>query len=244
MKIRVKFSKTGHMRFVGHLDMLRYFQKAIRRSALPIKYSEGYSPHQIISFASALGLGTEGSAEYMDIELEDEKINGLSSAKAIALLNESMCEGMEILSFKRLPRSSRNAMSLVASAQYRVYFLKEKESGGRTEENGEYPDEVFLRSCIGRLMEREKIVVEKKSREKIVLQDIKPLIYRIEAEEWEGHSSFFLHISQGSTDNLKPQLLMEALHTYGELPRYPYRIRRTGLYTEEGRSLEEYGEDF
>ena len=69
MKYRVKFSKNGPVRFVGHLDMMRYFQKAIRRAGLPIKYSEGFNPHQIMSFAAPLGVGVTSDGEYMDIEL-------------------------------------------------------------------------------------------------------------------------------------------------------------------------------
>ena len=49
MKIRIKFAKTGVMKFVGHLDVMRYFQKAIRRAELPIAYSEGFSPHMLLS---------------------------------------------------------------------------------------------------------------------------------------------------------------------------------------------------
>ena len=51
MKIRIKFAKTGVMKFVGHLDVMRYFQKAIRRAELPIAYSEGFSPHMLLSFS-------------------------------------------------------------------------------------------------------------------------------------------------------------------------------------------------
>ena len=51
MKIRIKFAKTGVMKFVGHLDVMRYFQKAIRRAELPIAYSEGFSPHMLASAA-------------------------------------------------------------------------------------------------------------------------------------------------------------------------------------------------
>ena len=60
MKVRIKFSKLGNMRFIGHLDIMRYFQKAMRRAKIPIKYSEGFSPHQIMSFASPLSIGVEG----------------------------------------------------------------------------------------------------------------------------------------------------------------------------------------
>ena len=51
MKVRIKFTKEGPMKFVGHLDTMRYFQKAIRRAELPIAFSGGYSPHMIMSFA-------------------------------------------------------------------------------------------------------------------------------------------------------------------------------------------------
>ena len=53
MRIRIKFRKYGVMRFIGHLDIMRYFQKAMRRANIDIAYSEGFSPHQIMSFASA-----------------------------------------------------------------------------------------------------------------------------------------------------------------------------------------------
>ena len=64
LKIRVKFEKTGVVRFIGHLDIMRYFQKAMRRCAMPIKYSEGFSPHQIMSFGAPLSLGMESIGEY------------------------------------------------------------------------------------------------------------------------------------------------------------------------------------
>ena len=67
MKVRIKFAKSGVMKFVGHLDMMRYFQKAMRRADIDIKYSEGFSPHQIMSFAAPLGVGITSDGEYLDI---------------------------------------------------------------------------------------------------------------------------------------------------------------------------------
>ena len=54
MKIRIKFTKQGPVKFIGHLDVMRYFQKAMRRADVDIKYSEGFSPHQVMSFAAPL----------------------------------------------------------------------------------------------------------------------------------------------------------------------------------------------
>ena len=59
IKVRIKFSKHGVMRFIGHLDIMRYFQKVFRRAEIDIAYSGGFSPHQIMSFAQPLGVGLE-----------------------------------------------------------------------------------------------------------------------------------------------------------------------------------------
>ena len=66
MKIRIKFSKTGVMKFIGHLDIMRYFQKAIRRAEIDVTYTGGYSPHQVMSFAAPLGVGLESQGEYFE----------------------------------------------------------------------------------------------------------------------------------------------------------------------------------
>ena len=60
MKIRVKFSKYGPLRFIGHLDVMRFFQKAIRRAGIDVVYTNGFSPHQVMSFAAPLGVGLCG----------------------------------------------------------------------------------------------------------------------------------------------------------------------------------------
>ena len=98
MKIRIKFRKYGTMKFIGHLDVMRYFQKAIRRSEVNIRYSEGFSPHQIMSFAAPLGVGITSKGEYVDIEVLDTE----NSKKMIDRLNA--------------------VMSIVAAADYSLVF--------------------------------------------------------------------------------------------------------------------------
>ena len=99
MKIRVKFSKHGAMKFIGHLDIMRYFQKAIRRAEIPIVFTEGFSPHMVMSFASPLGVGIESEGEYMDIEIKEP----LSTEEAVRRLDAVMSEGMRILDFRQIP---------------------------------------------------------------------------------------------------------------------------------------------
>ena len=98
MKIRIKFRKYGTMKFIGHLDVMRYFQKAIRRAEVNIRYSEGFSPHQIMSFAAPLGVGITSKGEYVDIEVLDTE----NSKKMVDRLNAVMSEGFEILEYKLL----------------------------------------------------------------------------------------------------------------------------------------------
>ena len=110
MKIRIKFAKEGAMKFVGHLDMMRYFQKVMRRANVDIRYSEGFSPHQVMSFAAPLGVGITSRGEYVDIEV----LSTGSSEEMLQRINDALAEGVEVLSYRRLPDSSAAAMESVA----------------------------------------------------------------------------------------------------------------------------------
>ena len=99
MNVRVRFAKYGAVKFIGHLDVLRYFQKAVRRSGLKIAYSQGFHPHQIMSFASPLGVGITSEGEYMDMELTAE----YTPQEIVDALNTAMVEGFTVLSAHILP---------------------------------------------------------------------------------------------------------------------------------------------
>ena len=71
MKVELNSAKEGPVKFVGHLDTMRYFQKALRRANLPVAFSGGYSPHMIMSFAAPLGVGTESLGEFTSMEIEN-----------------------------------------------------------------------------------------------------------------------------------------------------------------------------
>ena len=122
MKVRIKFAKYGAMKFIGHLDMMRFFQKAVRRAEIDVKYSEGFSPHQIMSFAAPLGVGIESRGEYMDLE-----VLSMSAPEDMKdALNRVMVEGVEVLAVNVLPDQTKNAMASVAAASY---CLQMKEGG-------------------------------------------------------------------------------------------------------------------
>ena len=98
MKVRIKFSKEGPIKFVGHLDTMRYFQKAIRRANLPVAFSGGYSPHMIMSFAAPLGVGTESLGEYFDLELTET----VPTDEITRRLEATMVEGVRVISARQV----------------------------------------------------------------------------------------------------------------------------------------------
>ena len=98
MKARIKFRKYGALRFIGHLDVMRFFQKVMRRADIPIAFTGGYSPHMIMSFASPLGIGLSSDGEYFDIELRE----AVNSADAVRRMNEACVEGIEVDSMKQI----------------------------------------------------------------------------------------------------------------------------------------------
>ena len=81
----VSYTHLGAMKFIGHLDIMRYFQKAVKRAGLDAAFSEGYSPHMIMSFASPLGVGITSTGEYFDLELKSAS----SSEEMVKRLNDA-----------------------------------------------------------------------------------------------------------------------------------------------------------
>ncbi len=121
MKLRVKFSKKGIMKFIGHLDTMRYFQKANRRAGIDVAYSEGYSPHQKMSFAQPLSVGVESEGEYFDLEVRSVT----SSEDMISRWNECRAEGIRVEDCVLLPEDAPNAMASVYAADYEVRFRED-----------------------------------------------------------------------------------------------------------------------
>ena len=194
MKARIKFRKNGVMKFIGHLDIMRYFQKAIRRAEIPIKFSEGYSPHMIMSFANPLGVGLTSDGEYFDIELRES----ISSKEAVKRLNEQMVEGMEVVSFVEIPEDKKSkGMTIVAGADY-LSSVKA----------GELPKD--WKEKLADFYAKEEILVWKETKKSNKEVDIKSMIYELRPEG----DSIYMRVAAGSVQNLKPELVTEAFATY------------------------------
>lgn len=233
MKARIKFNKYGVIRFIGHLDLMRYFQKAMRRAHIDIAYSQGYNPHQIMSFASPLGLGITSDGEYLDISLNSD----IDREDIITRLNEQMVEGVQVLDFVKLKDDAKNSMASIAAADYLVRvkdeYLSDKYVGKE--------EEVFKEKFI-QFMNRESIKVIKKSKKTEKEINIKDFILNYSFDnmlpentvmtEYENDYYVYLKLEAGSVNNLKPELVLNAFCDYCgvEYNKYAFQVHRINLY--------------
>ncbi len=223
MKVRIKFAKSGVMKYVGHLDIMRYFQKAIRRSGLPIKYSEGFNPHQIMSFAAPLGVGITSEGEYLDIELKEE----IPCKDILERLQATMVEGMDIRKVSYLPEKAQNAMSSLAAASYFLTY-KHPEQFVYSLDELQKAKEAFYDNA-------KEISVIKKTKKGERELNLKPLIYDFDITKTEDKISFYLYVSTGSTDNIKPEFVLS--HFFASMGHMVedngFFIHRIDMYTRD-----------
>jgi radical SAM-linked protein len=106
---RIRFTKTGKLRFLSHHDLMRLFERALRRTGLPLRMTEGYNPHPVIAFPTALGLGIESLDEVLEFEL-----GTWSAPRQIEkVLGEQLPEGVAIVSAEAFDRKDRSLIDFV-----------------------------------------------------------------------------------------------------------------------------------
>lgn len=111
-RIRVRFGKGGGIRYISHLELMRVFERAVRRAELPVKMTEGFNPRPRISFPIPLGVGMEGMDEVAEIELSD----WIPPGEAKERLASQMPEGIELLSVEPIPPGKKGSVSEVEYA--------------------------------------------------------------------------------------------------------------------------------
>ena len=194
MKARIKFRKHGAMKFIGHLDVMRFFQKVMRRADIPIAFTGGFSPHMIMSFANPLGVGLTSDGEYFDIELTED----IDMKAAVERMNQVMVEGIDVVDMVPISDDKKQTgMSIVAAADYLSSLKK-----GSFPTNWKEQAEDF--------MQQDTICIFKKTKKSEKEVDIKPMIYEFDVRG----DDVYMKVATGSVENLKPELVMQALGTY------------------------------
>lgn len=220
-KYRLKFCKVGKICFIGHLDLMRLFQRALKRANLPISYSNGFNPHQIMSFAIPLPLGMESIAEYLDIQLqEDLEQNHIKNC-----LNNVMPDGIEILSVRKLNEDDKKCAAIIGASEYEITLDRKLNN---------------LKEIIFNIMLKEEIFVNKTVKNKEKSVDIRSDIYNIKDISDDKISKINVILSTGSKKNLKPDLFVNYIYEYLNLPYQWYKIKykRMEIFKNSNGNLE------
>lgn len=213
MKIRVKFSKSGSIKYVGHLDTMRLFQRAIKVAQLPVAYSQGFSPHSLVYFALPLAVGMQSEGEYMEIIMGEP----ISAPEVKEKLESVMVPGITLLDVFEVEEKTPSLMSLVQGADYKLTLKVLNQP------------EVTAASLEEKVAISHELIVLKKGKKGIAPVDIKPLILESLFFDREGLIDIDLKVFAGSSKNLNPDLFIKAL--LGESP-YELEVVRKELYTE------------
>lgn len=206
IKVRVKFTKENQLKYIGHLDLMRLFDRAFRRGNIPIIYTQGFNPQPKLSFATALPLGVESHGEYFDVELR-EKMDIIRFKED---LNKVLPDSIRILKALYVD-DSKSVMSLI---RWSTYVVEAKF-------DNEIAKEV-LDKQIESFMSLEEIFVtkekEKKGKIKRTKLNIREFIKNLDVLQYDNQRVIFkTTLKTGSEGNLKPVDLMDSINEYTEI---------------------------
>lgn len=169
MRVRLRFTKHGKVRFTSHRDVARIFQRALRRGGLPVAYSQGFSPRPKIAFGLALSTGHESNAEYLDIELEPERISGLEMGELPARLTKELPQGLAVTAAAIIERSTASLQHAVTSCSWQIDVVD--------------VDANIVVSAVARALASQTLVVTRERKGKTVVDDLRPCVLSLDVEE-------------------------------------------------------------
>lgn len=228
-EIRLRFSRGEEVKYISHLDLMRTFERSLRRANLPLAYSKGFNPHPSMVFGLPLAVGVTSGAEYGDFEL----VQDMPIDEFVKRLNESLPNGIVVLD--ACPKKSQgNIMATIAAAAYWIDIYTNTPFNEK--------DLIELKN---KFLDLEEIIVKKEGKKGAKDIDIKPMIIRLEvrksiladSDSIERPISLAALLNAGSKANLKPELLVAAFCNFSGIELRYANIHRTALYVEKGGRL-------
>lgn len=213
MKIRLQFEKN--IKYISHLDLMKAVQKILKRTGYPLKYSEGFNPHMILTIANPLPLGIVGKQEFLEFELKTDSISFGELKEKLTQASPKGIVPVEIYTEDGVICKKFKNFNLTTNADYDIKI--------RTGD-GEKIREFFR---------RETLPVEKFSKGKTKIIDLKELIYRYDLQETDDGINLFLNCACGNEKNLNPLLIKKAMQDAG-ITLQAFLPTRLGFYDAEG----------
>ena len=219
--MRVKFRKVGSLQYISHLDLHRTFNRVLVRAGIPLWYTQGFNPHAKMVFALPLSVGTESECEYLDVRVDRD----ISPDEMKKRMNEQLTDELRVLDVYE----ATTKPTAVAFAAYRF----ELKPNGNGEALFEKIREIF----------RGPVVMKKKTKSGEKELDIMPLVrsMTVSYEKENGTIVMEAVLSAAGESYLNPEYLVTAIRERteflsGDLSKETYRILRTAMYTEDGKT--------
>lgn len=219
---RLRFARSGSLSFVGHLDLMRTFERSLRRAELPLLHSQGYNPRPMLVFALPLGVGISTSDDYLDVSFAQE----IDVVRVIKELNPMLPSGLTVLDGWSVEESSGSIMALVSAASYRLKAPR-------------------IAEALRKIFLLDEVTVEKKSKGQMRTLNIRPLMLQLMEDDTHNEDEGTVVVCAGSHENVRPDLLLQALSNYVGYPKKDSincEIERTGLFAGEYPALKRFKE--
>lgn len=190
-KVRIYFSKTGRAKYISHLDLMRTFMRAVKRSGVKIKYTEGFNPHPHMAFGNPLSLGYESIAELCEVKLTDD--SELDSIKD--RLNSQLPEGIEVRDVLPVIKELKQ----IGYCRYRI-TLEDNRNFSETDVK-----------AVKDLFSGDKLEIVKRSKSSEKTMDILPLIGEFDASLEEGKIIITAAVAFNTNISLNPDHIVKAI---------------------------------
>lgn len=209
MRIRLRFSKLGKIRFTSHRDVARMWERALRRAALPVAYTGGFSPRPKLSFGLALSTGHESLAEYLDVELVDE----IDAATLPDRLTPALPVGIDVTAAARIEPGAPSLQESVVSCTFRI------EAVGLEPRTAE--------ELVDKALAADELVVTRTRKGKQVTDDLRPAVLTVSVSGPTADGTELLAELAVHPRSARPAELLDALSSgLGE-----GRVLRTAQWT-------------
>ena len=167
MRLRIRYSKKGKVRFISHRDVARIWERALRRVGVSVAYSQGFSPRPKLSFGLALSTGHESEAEFLDLELSDEDgdwtaVRGVDLA---ARLTAALPVGLDVVAVAPVEKGD-SLQQAVTSCTWAIEV--------------DDVDREYMDAWVADVLSREEIVVERERKGKPVVEDLRPHVLALD----------------------------------------------------------------
>jgi radical SAM-linked protein len=167
MRLRIRYSKKGKVRFISHRDVARIWERALRRVGVSVAYSQGFSPRPKLSFGLALSTGHESEAEFLDLELSDEDGDwtAVRGEDLAARLTAALPVGLDVVAVAPVEKGD-SLQQAVTSCTWAIEV--------------DDVDREYMDAWVAGVLSREEIVVERERKGKPVVEDLRPHVLALD----------------------------------------------------------------